>query len=158
MSTRSRIGMEMPDGTIKSIYCHWDGYPEGVGKELEKSYQDPKKIEELLNLGDISSLGDHYDEEVSKADWGKFDISDPDERDALIKKSATCTIAYKDRGENVPARVDEDEIEFIAKAGKCCEEYMYLFKEDYSGVYRWHIMETPYFGSLADFLMRKEGE
>lgn len=30
MSTRSRIGIEMPDGKIKSIYCHWDGERNGV--------------------------------------------------------------------------------------------------------------------------------
>ena len=27
MATRSRIAKQNPDGTIKSVYCHWDGYP-----------------------------------------------------------------------------------------------------------------------------------
>lgn len=152
MSTRSRIGMVMPDGKVKSIYCHWDGYPEGVGKTLENSYTDPKEVEKLLELGDISSLGTHYDEEVSEADWKKFDIKDKKMRDLFIQKSADCTVAYKDRGEDSPARIDEDEEDFIGKAGKCCEEYMYLFKEDYSGVWRWHIMETPWFRPLSDVL------
>lgn len=156
MSTRSRIGMEMPDGKIKSIYCHWDGYPEGVGKTLENSYTDPKKVEELLDLGDISSLGSFYDKEISKADWTKFDETDPAKREELIKKSADCTISYKDRGEDCPARVDENEIEFIEKAGRCCEEYMYLFKKDYSGVWRWHIMETPWFRPLSDVLIGED--
>ena len=32
MSTRSRIGVMMDDGTVKQVYCHWDGYvEEGVG-------------------------------------------------------------------------------------------------------------------------------
>ena len=152
MSTRSRIGMEMPDGKIKSIYCHWDGYPSGVGRTLESSYTGPKKVEELLDLGDISSLGSFYDKEISKADWTKFDESDPVKREELIKKSADCTVAYKDRGEDCPARIDESEIEFIEKAGRCCEEYIYLFKKDYSGVWRWHIMETPWFRPLSDVL------
>lgn len=34
MSTRSRIGMINPYGSVSSIYCHFDGYPEGVGKTL----------------------------------------------------------------------------------------------------------------------------
>jgi hypothetical protein len=35
MGTRSRIGLEDPEtGTVRSIYCHWDGYPEGVGQRL----------------------------------------------------------------------------------------------------------------------------
>lgn len=35
MATRSRIGMKMPDGKIKSIYCHLDGYiKDGVGERV----------------------------------------------------------------------------------------------------------------------------
>ena len=57
MATRSRIGMEMPNGEVKSIYCHWDGYPEGVGATLKEHYTDPEKVAALIALGDISSLG-----------------------------------------------------------------------------------------------------
>ena len=150
MSTRSRIGMEMPDGSIKSIYCHWDGYPEGVGATLEKHYKDPKKIEKLLELGDISSLGEFYNEELSNMDWHKFD--DPEKRDEILKKTEKCTVAYKDRGENVPARIDKNEAEFISRVGACCEDYTYLYKEDYDGVYRWFYLETPYFTPISDRL------
>ena len=152
MSTRCRIGMELPDGKIKSIYSHWDGYPEGVGEKLQKFYKDPKDVEDLINLGDISSLGEYYDEELSKKDWTKFEITDPKEREDAILAAEKCTVAYKDRGEDCPPRIDEDEEEFISKAGRCCEEWMYLFKKDYSGVYRWHVMETPWFMSLEDKL------
>jgi hypothetical protein len=44
MATRSRIGIELEDGVIESIYCHWDGYPENNGKILLEHYQDPNKI------------------------------------------------------------------------------------------------------------------
>lgn len=155
MSTRSRIGMKMPDGTIKSIYCHWNGYPEGVGKTLEKYYQDPKKVEKLLELGDISSLGSHYDAKISKADWNKFEeIDDPAEREEFIKKAENCTIAYKDRDVDCPieATIDEDEEAYIGRVGRCCEEYGYLFKKDFFGVYRWYIMENPYFCIIKDFM------
>lgn len=57
MATRSRIGLEQEDSTIKSIYCHFDGYPEGVGKILKQYYQNRGKVEELMELGDISKLG-----------------------------------------------------------------------------------------------------
>lgn len=151
MATRSRIGMKMPDGKIKSIYCHLDGYiKDGVGEMLEKYYQDPQKIEGLLNLGSISSLGTLYDEEISKADWTKFDIKDPTKRLELIEKAVDCTIAYKDRGEDEPARIDENEEEFVSKLGKCGEEYNYLYKEDFTGVYRWHVYETPYAKWLSE--------
>ena len=48
--------MRLPDNRIKSIYCHSDGYLEGVGDTLREHYTDVKKIKALLALGDISSL------------------------------------------------------------------------------------------------------
>lgn len=56
MSTRSRIGRRNDDGTIASIYCHFDGYPAGVGATLEASYTDADKVDALIALGAISSL------------------------------------------------------------------------------------------------------
>lgn len=57
MSTRSVIGIREND-EIKYIYCHFDGYytEPGVGWKLHHNYQDPKEIEALMKLGDISSL------------------------------------------------------------------------------------------------------
>ena len=55
MSTRSGIGIDCGDHII-GVYCHSDGYPQGVGKILQEHYRDPSKVVSLLNLGDISSL------------------------------------------------------------------------------------------------------
>lgn len=55
MATRSSVSAITKDG-IKSIYVHWDGYIEGVGKTLYHHYTNQKKIEELINIGDMSSL------------------------------------------------------------------------------------------------------
>ena len=44
MSTRSNIGILNKDGTIESIYCHLDGYPEGVGLELYNQYNNKNKL------------------------------------------------------------------------------------------------------------------
>jgi hypothetical protein len=62
MSTRSRIGIirgESEDGAplVESIYCHFDGYPEGVGQTLLDHWRETAKVEKLIALGDISSLG-----------------------------------------------------------------------------------------------------
>ena len=57
MSTRSVIGIVNEDGTIICIYCHNDGYPEGVGAMLKNNYTEETKIRNLLALGDISCLG-----------------------------------------------------------------------------------------------------
>lgn len=58
MSTRCLIGIEYDDKTIRYIYCHCDGYIEGVGKTLKKHYTDIDTIHKLLDLGNISSLGE----------------------------------------------------------------------------------------------------
>lgn len=49
--------MELKDNSIKGVYCHFDGYPEGVGKTLMKYYSKPPKLKELIELGPISALG-----------------------------------------------------------------------------------------------------
>lgn len=76
MGTRSRIAAENADGTFSSIYCQWDGYPDGVGKTLMEHYKDEAKIRELLALGDISSLGSEIGEKHdfdsrANQDWTK---------------------------------------------------------------------------------------
>ena len=57
MGTRSTIALEFADGTVEQIYCHWDGYLEHNGKILQEHYSDPFKLRDLIDLGDISSLG-----------------------------------------------------------------------------------------------------
>ena len=57
MSTRSRIAIENQNGSVTSIYCHFDGYISGVVKTLEKHYTDRSVVEELIDLGDLSALG-----------------------------------------------------------------------------------------------------
>jgi len=67
MSTRSLIGVERQDGTISAIYCHMDGDPEHNGKILMEHYTDPEKIERLLALGNLSSLGEDIGEKRDPA-------------------------------------------------------------------------------------------
>lgn len=40
MSTRSAIGFISDAGTFEAIYCHYDGYPEHVGKILVEHYNN----------------------------------------------------------------------------------------------------------------------
>jgi len=56
MATRSRIAIEDQDGTVRSIYCHWDGYPSHHGPILLENYTTQEKVESLIALGSISSL------------------------------------------------------------------------------------------------------
>lgn len=61
MATRSRIGIQNQDGTVSSIYCHYDGYPSHNGAILEEHFSNREKLQQLIELGDISSLGETTD-------------------------------------------------------------------------------------------------
>ena len=57
MATRSLIGIKL-DNIVKTIYCHWDGYPEHNGQLLMNNYTSPSAVFDLLELGDLSSLAE----------------------------------------------------------------------------------------------------
>ena len=61
MATRSTIALEFADGSVSQVYCHWDGYLENNGQILRDSYRDPFKVRDLIDGGDMSSLGPDTD-------------------------------------------------------------------------------------------------
>lgn len=56
MSTRSTITAKFSDGKYRSVYCHFDGYIDGVGKTLANHYNTQTSIESLISNGGISVL------------------------------------------------------------------------------------------------------
>lgn len=63
MATRSRIAVELPGGKVKSVYCHNDGYLNGVGYDLlNMGFIDPAEVEEYIDEGDRSSADLSYKE------------------------------------------------------------------------------------------------
>lgn len=95
MATRSHIGKKLSNGTIKYIYCHFDGYPEHNGKILKEHYTDEAKIDALLELGSLSILGEEIGEQ-----------QDFDNRDTCNSK--WCLAYGRDRGEsNVEAKISK---------------------------------------------------
>ncbi len=56
MATHSLIGKLDPDGTIRAVYCHWDGHPVHQLPML-KNYDTDEAVHALLDLGELSSLG-----------------------------------------------------------------------------------------------------
>jgi hypothetical protein len=85
MSTHSAIIFKTSGG-YKGIYCYSDGYLEEVGKTLYTHYSDPALVEKLVNLGDLSSLGEKID-----AGGGMHSFNQP---------CFGVTVAYhRDRGE-----------------------------------------------------------
>ena len=58
MSTRSAIGYLTPNGNVRAIYCHWDGYVNnGVGEMLINEWQSAYRVAQLVESGNMSQLG-----------------------------------------------------------------------------------------------------
>jgi hypothetical protein len=90
MGTRSTIALEYADGTVEQIYCHWDGYLEHNGQILARHYSDPFKVRQLMDLGDMSSLGERIGTQhaFDKAPEGEctFYLRDRNEQGCKAKK------------------------------------------------------------------------
>lgn len=59
MSTNAMIYAKQADNSVKGIYLHWDGYPGWAGKILLNKYTTDEKVQKLIALGAISSLGEN---------------------------------------------------------------------------------------------------
>jgi hypothetical protein len=70
MSTNASISIQLGNKSGLSIYSHWDGYPDGVGRTLLKFYDTEEKVNELISMGDVSILGECIG---SKTDFNNFD-------------------------------------------------------------------------------------
>ena len=54
MATRALIGYLNPDNTITTTYNHYDGYPDNLGKALDRHYSTDEKAKEIANMGYVS--------------------------------------------------------------------------------------------------------
>jgi hypothetical protein len=108
MATRSRIGIELSDGSILSSYHHWDGYESWLGRILRTHYNSKELAAELIDGGDMSVA------------WN--DGNQPE--------------YYSARGENCPPRLDADLCEYLLPDNS--EEYAYVFRSGQWVCYNMH--------------------
>ena len=107
MATRSRIGLQLADGNILSVYHHWDGYPQWLGVTLNKKFNTREKVAELIDGGDISCCD-------SDSDWN-------------LNKVENHVQYYNDRGDNTEPRLDSNFDDYVKNG----EEYAYVFTLDH---------------------------
>lgn len=113
MATRSNIAYRTPEGKIRSIYCHWDGYPEHNGEMLNRYYTDQSKIEALIALGSLSSLNKELGEKQDfDARYNGGDV-----------REDWCMVYHRDRGEDLHISEYDNIPDWIADM----EEYAYLW-------------------------------
>ena len=121
MGTRSRIGIELKDDSVLSVYCHWDGYPSFNGKVLREFYDTKEKVTQLINGGNISSLH-------TNVGWNNETLPE------------TGPQYYTSRGESIDMnapRLDKDMEEFFTDN----EEYSYIFRNGQWFAYDMHQFE-----------------
>jgi len=124
MGTRSRIGYELPDHSVVSVYCHWDGYVEHNGRILVEHYQDREAVKELIDGGSMSSLRttQTWESEIMK-----------DGRDYVLDENGQ--IQYTHTREPQPMyhteRGDELDVQHTSFddfcSDMCGEEFVYLY-------------------------------
>jgi hypothetical protein len=112
MATRSYIGVRNLDSSVDYIYCHFDGYPEHNGAILTEHYSNINRVNELLNLGDLSVLGKFIGE---KMDFNK-------------RVQDTCLAYGRDRGESNVSKKNSGYDELITNQNV---DYVYVFDGDY---------------------------
>jgi len=121
MATRSRVGLELSDGSILSIYSHWDGYPEWAGRILKTHYNSKELAEQLIDGGGVSCL------------WTDKDWNGNEWTECKYK-----ALTYAERGEDCPPRLDPS-VDMYLEYG---EEYAYLFKNGEWICYHMHQFEN----------------
>lgn len=128
MGTSSYIALEFADGTVGEVYCHWDGYLEHNGKILLQHYIDPFKLRDLIDLGDMSSLGPNIG---TKHD---FDT----------RVEGECTFYGRDRGEDDTEAVYFASYQDYLANYHLAEEYNYILRRDG----KWYVSQdnTPFRG------------
>jgi hypothetical protein len=118
MATRGRVGLELADGSVLSIYSHWDNYPSWAGRILRTHYNTREKIESLIDGGDVSCLW--TDERWDGSGDGSYGPNH-----------------YAYRGDDCPPRLDANLNEYLSDG----EEYAYVFTNGEWVCYDLH--ETP---------------
>ena len=125
MATRSTIALEFADGTVQQVYCHWDGYLSNNGVLLQNNYSDPFKLRELIDLGDISSLGKVVG---TKHDFSRLDTEMPEDEYERLYGDMT-TFYGRDRGEAGTGPKKFKDFEDY-KENFCHEEYAYILRNN----------------------------
>lgn len=154
MGTRSSIGVMQQDGSVKSIYCHWDGYYSHVGKMLYKHYNTEEKANAVVALGGLSSL---Y-ENLTPLPEAKPNYTPRGEqpRTILAKDHSfdtpqeNVTVAYhRDRGEKLSINKFSD-LKSYNRSGDF-QGYDYLYKDG-----AWHTLRGKKWILLTEEMISEE--
>ena len=116
MGTRSNIGIVNEDASVTAIYCHWDGFLSYNGQILLQHYTSTDIVNQLMLLGDLSSLREKLYPDDSKPHTFQNQQED------------VCVAYGRERNESdVDCKIFKDIGDFERFAGNSDAEYQYLF-------------------------------
>ena len=132
MATRSRIGIQLKDESILSVYHHWDGYPQWLGRILKTHFNTKELVSELIDGGDMSVCW-------TKDRWCEtpFNMNEAAEYGPQY---------YSQRGEDCPPRLDKNMAEFLSMG----EEYSYIFRNGEWVAYDMHQFDDTQAPEIVD--------
>jgi len=127
MGTRSMIAIQNPySKRVVAVYCHWDGYLEHNGAILAEHYANSAKANNLIALGDISSLRpeigvehpfSRFETKMSDSEWDET-------------YGNQCTFYGRDRKETgIEWKTAHTFDEFLSQVEACCGDYYYIMKD-----------------------------
>lgn len=87
MSTNANISVKI-GGIYKTIYLHWDGYPDTALVTLKAHYGNYNSAEALVKMGDISELHE------------KINPTEGSEHTFEKAEKGVCVFYTRDRGES----------------------------------------------------------
>ena len=131
MGTRSRIGIQLSDDSILSVYHHWDGYPEWLGRILNTHYNSKDKVEELIDGGDMSTCWTN--ERWTGKELAPY-VTEIKEQEEYGPQY------YSQRGEDCPPRLDKNLCEYLLPDNS--EEFAYIFRNDQWVCYNMHSFDN----------------
>lgn len=128
MGTRSRIGIELKNRSVVSVYCHYDGYPEHNGKILQNLYTTREQVINLIDGGSMSSLHtSHVWETKAMRNESNEIITDSAGNWMYEPTRPEQPLYHTERGEELNVEHTSKK-EFLS--GNSGEEYAYLFTLD----------------------------
>lgn len=130
MATRSAIALQRPDGSLRAVYCHWDGYPSHHLPILTSHYQTAKAAAALIRPGDISCLRTRslWDNSPTLRDSDGEVLTDSQGYWRHENDREPQPLYFCERGESdVKPRRFADADALAAWADGCCCEHVYVF-------------------------------
>lgn len=135
MATRSTIAIQLENGSINQVYCHWDGYLSNNGKILMEYYNNAEIIKYLISKGSISILAKNINHNKDS----KHEFNSP--------QKDVCVFYHRDRDEELYIDSFENFEEYSENGN--FEEFNYIFKDN-----EWYYFQNINIGSLTKVIIK----